>query len=109
MAVHEFGLMPAPPSPGQRYDTYEPEKYACIRVEDAYIKSLCPALSGLDFFWHTTDRPAKGLAHTGVTLIPPSTAARILPLLPDRDASSEFRTFLLFAAREEKWIIHFGI
>ncbi|MBR3692369.1 MAG: hypothetical protein IKL89_06690 [Clostridia bacterium] len=109
MAAHEFGLMPAPPLPGQRYDTYTPEKYACIRVEDACIESLCPALSGLDFYWHSTDVPAKGLAYTGITLIPPATAARISALLSDHAHPASFRALLETAAGEEKWIIHFGI
>lgn len=109
MAVHEFGLMPAPPVPGQRYDAYEPEEYACIRIEDTYIESLCPALSGLDFFWHTTDVPATDLAYTGITLIPPATAAKILPLLPGAKVLSAFQALLQTAAREEKWIIHFGL
>ena len=41
MAVHEFGLMPAQPVPGQRYDAYEPEEYACIRmIKEAGKKNL---------------------------------------------------------------------
>ena len=51
---------------------------------------------------------AKGLAYTGITLIPPATAAKILPLLPGAKVLA-FQTLLQTAAREEKWIIHFGL
>ncbi len=43
MAYHEFGIMPEVPRPGQRYDEYQPEAYARIRVPE---DCLAPS-------WHT--------------------------------------------------------
>ena len=40
MAKHEFGILSRVPLPGERYDCYEPEKYACISVEDTMIDRL---------------------------------------------------------------------
>ena len=37
MAKHEFGIMMDAPQQGTRYDEYEPWKYTCISVDDAYI------------------------------------------------------------------------
>ena len=40
MAKHEFGIMDIPPTQEQEYNTYEPEKYHCLSVEDEIIESL---------------------------------------------------------------------
>lgn len=40
MAKHEFGIMERAPSPGERYDTYEPERYGCISVLDEDLEGL---------------------------------------------------------------------
>lgn len=40
MAKHEFGIMQEAPQAGQRYDSYEPWKYHCISVDDAYMEDI---------------------------------------------------------------------
>ena len=40
MAKHEFGIMMDAPQQGKRYDEYEPGKYTCISVDNAYWKAL---------------------------------------------------------------------
>ena len=54
-----------------RYDEYEPHKYGCISVSDEPLDSVAHKLQKIDFYMHTTDIKAKGLAWCGVTLIPP--------------------------------------
>ena len=70
MARHEFGMMPQAPAAGQRFEKYEPGKYRCIPVEDDEIERLLPETLGLPMYWHTVDRPGRGLCYTGITLIP---------------------------------------
>ena len=72
MAKHEFGIMPEAPRRGERYDRYEPEKYACISVDDDYVEAITERLTAIDFYWHTLSVKGKGLAYCGITLIPPS-------------------------------------
>ena len=53
-------------SSGKRYDEYEPWKYACISVDDAYLDGVVERLTSIDFYWHTlVQSKAKGL-HTVV-------------------------------------------
>ena len=56
MAKHEFGIMERAPSPGERYDTYEPERYGCISVPDEDLEGLFADLR-INVYWHTLDRP----------------------------------------------------
>ena len=51
------------PKAGKRYDKYEPEKYGCLAVEDEIIEIFSEEIGSLDMFWHTVDKPAKGLAY----------------------------------------------
>lgn len=72
MAKHEFGIMMGVPQRDERYDEYEPWKYACISVADDYLEVVAERLNAIDFFWHTISNKSKGLAYYGVTLLPPS-------------------------------------
>lgn len=63
MARHEFGVMPLAPEAGQRFEKYEPGKYRCIPVEDDEIERLLPETLGLPMYWHTVDRPGRGLCY----------------------------------------------
>lgn len=109
MAKHEFGLMKTDPVPGVRYDEYEPQKYDCISIHDDYIEPLLPELNGIDFFWHTLDCPGKGLAYTGITLIPPSSMGDVLAVLGDWEFFAPLRELLSRAVAEGRFVIHFGI
>ena len=54
------------PQQGKRYDEYEPWKYACISVDDAYLEGVAERLTSIDFYWHTLSVKGKGLAYCGV-------------------------------------------
>lgn len=60
MAKHEFGIMMDAPQQGKRYDEYEPWKYACISVDDAYLEGVVERLTSIDFYWHTLSVKGKG-------------------------------------------------
>lgn len=110
MEKHEFGIMEEEPVLNKRYDEYEPEKYACVAVPDVYIQALSPYFSDIDCYWHTLDRPEKGLAYYGVTLIPPSSIGKFIEVFSGRT----FRVDGLIetmkrAEKENKYMIHFGI
>ena len=69
MAKHEFGIMIDSPQPGKRYDKYEPEKYACISVDDVYLEGIGERILSVDFYWHTLSVKGKGLSYCGITLV----------------------------------------
>ena len=57
MLCHEFGVMGQAPRSGERFDSYEPERYGCIRVPDDDLQPLLEAFRLGRTYWHTLDRP----------------------------------------------------
>ena len=104
MTKHEFGIMQTAPECGRRYDDYEPQKYDCD-----YVEIIDAGLSRTDFYWHTLDAPAKGLAYTGVTLIPPASVQSLADVIKDIHGLSPLRQLCEKAIENDKWIIHFGL
>ena len=80
MAYCHFGIMQTAPENGKRYDDFEPEKYNCISVNDNHIEVIVEKLTDIDFYWHTLDVEAKGIAYCGVTLIPPSSMQQFISI-----------------------------
>ena len=109
LAKHEFGIMQNTPKPKKRYDRYEPKKYNCISVDDYYIENIAPLLTHVDFYWHTLDTPAKGMAYTGITLIPPTSMQPFITMIQDINELNELKDLLEKARSENKWVIHFGL
>lgn len=109
MAKHEFGIMKNNPKPSVRYDAYEPQKYNCISVDDDYIEQIAPRLNDVEFYWHSLDMPAKGLAYCGVTLIPPTSMEHMTEAIEPIDEHSNLAQLLQKAQSENKWVIHFGL
>lgn len=109
MAKHEFGMMQNAPEQGKRYDEYEPQKYNCISVDDDYVEDIDANLNNIDFFWHTLEWSAKGIAYTGITLIPPTSMQAFIDVIKDVIELSELKELLGKALAEDKWIIHFGL
>lgn len=110
MATHEFGLLPQDPA-GRRYDAYEPQKYGCIALEDALLEPLLPELAGILCYWHTCAAPARELAYCGITLIPPQSAGEYAAVFRRRTEAPYRKLADLFgrAAREGRYVIHYGI
>lgn len=111
MAKHEFGIMQKEPSPEERFDTYEPQKYNCITVHDDFIEPCMIDLQGLDCYWHTLQRPEKGLAYYGITLIPPQSMDVLIRIFTSRNRKELIPLITLInkAKENRKYIIHFGI
>ena len=109
LAKHEFGIMQGVPEPRKRYDDYEPHKYNCISVDDDYIEKIDAGLNSIDFYWHTLDVPAKGIAYTGVTLIPPTSIEPIMTVIKDITELNELKELLVKALMKNNWVIHFGL
>ncbi len=105
--THAFGIMAAPPEPGQRYDEYEPERYVCAWAEDDILNEV--RLSGIDTYFHTLDCPGKGLAWYGITLIPPDSIPAMSAAVDGKPELRELSKLLHRAAAENKFVIHFGI
>lgn len=109
MAKHEFGVMQDPPEPGMRYDKYEPQKYACVSVDDEYVEKMAVKCEYIDCYWHSLDVPAKGLAYTGITLIPPTSLPEFVRLIQDDLAFAGLQKPVEMALAQNKWMIHFGL
>lgn len=111
MAKHEFGIMQKEPSPEERFDTYEPQKYNCITIHDDFIEPCMIDLQGLDCYWHTLQKPGKGLAYYGITLIPPQSMDVLIRILTSQNRKELIPLITLInkAKENRKYIIHFGI
>lgn len=109
MAAHQFGIMERRPLPGERYDTYEPEKYCLIRVDDEWIEPILRKLDAVPCFCHTLDIPCQGLVYAGITLIPPASMDAITGILGSDPAFEALKELLLRAKREGKFVIHYGL
>ena len=110
MAHYDFGIMNRAPEHGERYDSYEPEKYSAIAVLDDAIEPVLTECSGLDCFWHTLDWPAKGFTWCGITLIPPESAEEMASIIADRDTElRKLAELLTNAGAQGKFVICFGI
>ena len=107
--THEFGVMGDDPLPGERYDRYEPWEYNAISVHDDFIEPLMPHLNELDMFWHTLDVPGKGLAYCGITLIPPTVYPTVMEIIRPAAELQELFELVEQAAKEQRYIIHFGL
>lgn len=109
MAKHEFGIMPAAPKEGVRYDEYEPHKYHCISVDDEHLENIVSRFDDIDFYWHTLDIPGKGLAYCGITLIPPPSMPGFIAVIDDIEELSQLKTLMARAYSQQKWVIHYGL
>ena len=110
MAVHEFGILPAPP-PDQRFDEYEPEKYTCIAVDDEQLFPLLDSLMPCVCYGHSLQSPIRGLEYTGISLIPPETLPQMASILEScsEPGLSELLSLVRRAQAEGRYVIHFGI
>ena len=107
--THAFGLMDRPPEPGRDYGVYDPENYVCAWAEDDALNEAAGAVSGMDCCWGALDRPEKGLAWCGVTLIPPESLPVLLAALEGRTALQAVYRLLQRAEQSHQFVIHFGI
>jgi hypothetical protein len=111
MAKHEFGILETAPESEACYDTYEPDKYNCIAVDDVYIEPLLEKLSLLDTYSHGISRPIKGLEYTGITLIPPTSLPQFKNIIA---STSQAELHVLSnkidgAMLRYKFMIHYGL
>ena len=109
MAKHEFGIMAFAPRPGERYDTYEPEKYACISVDDDALNAAEGRLSTIECYWHTLAAKEKGLTWCGITLIPPGSLRSCVDAVADFPELCALKELLEKARKEGRWVIHYGL
>ena len=109
MPKHEFGIMQTDPKPTQVFDAYEPEKYNCLSIDDAYIEPILTKLSVLICYWHSLKCPQKNIAYYGITLIPPDSMDLFIELIDGTTGTEKLRALLEKAKEEHKFVIHFGI
>lgn len=109
--VHEFGIIPEFDPDSEEYEEYEPERYGCIAVEDDLLLGVFDRLRDLDTYWHRGDRPAKGFAYCGITLLPAASLPAFLAEL-QREGDPELLPLgekIREAVRQGKYMIHYGL
>ncbi len=111
MPKHEFGIMQNDPKSEERFDSYEPQKYNCICIDDDFIKPIMMELQNVACYWHTLQRAEEGLAYCGITLIPPKSMDAFINVLSSQNKDDYISLIsLAYQAKENcKYIIHFGI
>lgn len=112
--VHEFGIIDDFTSQ-KNYEDYTPEKYHCISVDDDIISSLNRNLSIMKTYFHTVKNQEHGLAHYGITIIPPESLAIFYETVTSSkffrkyDELNELASKIVQAAAEQKYMIHYGV
>ncbi len=111
MAKHEFGIMQNNPASEERFDSYEPQKYNCISVDDDFMEPIMTELQSIDCYWHSLQRAEKGLAYCGITLIQPESMELFISilLLQNKEEYSKLICLANQARENKKYLIHFGI
>lgn len=116
--THEFGIIND--IKDYKEDEYNPQKFKCISVDgdfidEIYNKGFKEKIDELETFAHNINRPYKGLAYYGTTLIPPESLNDFFKIISDENIkynSKELNKLInkiLEAIKENKWIIHYGI
>lgn len=108
--THEFGIIDD--IADNSYESYTPEKYQCIYVDDEVVSTLMEPLAIMKTYFHTLDRPEYGLAYHGITLIPPTSLATFLEVVlraKPHDDLNALGDKIMQAKREQKYMIHYGI
>jgi hypothetical protein len=109
--THEFGILDEFDK-CKAYIDYEPHKYNCVSVDDDLINDLIPELSEMKTYFHSFDRPEYGLAHWGITIIPPESLSLFYDAVTSANRSDELRELALKirqAKEQNKCMIHFGV
>lgn len=111
MAKYEFGIIENTPTDKDIFDTYEPDKYNCIEIEDGFIEPILIELQSIDCYYSTICNKGNGLAYYGITLIPPSSIYEFINVLLRKDIIEyDLLISLLNKAKKyNKYVIHFGI
>lgn len=71
--------------------------------------TILDELKGIKCYWHSIDRPEKGLAYHGVSLIPPESLNLFESIVSGKDNLQKFQNLIAQAECEKRYIIHFGI
>ncbi|OCA83776.1 short-chain dehydrogenase [Pseudobacillus wudalianchiensis] len=112
--VHEFGILDAVDSQ-KDYDDYDPQKYNCISVDDDLIFDLNEQLATMKTYFHSLNRPEYGLAYCGITIIPPESLSLFYDVVTssisfnESAGLNELAAKIIQAAKEKKYMIHYGI
>lgn len=111
LANHEFGLMQQEPTFNESFNSYESQKYNCIMIDDVLIEPIMGNLQGIDCYWHTRKISKKGLAYSGISLIPPKSIEAFISILSslNKQEYSNLIELAIQAKEKGKYIIHFGI
>lgn len=111
MASHEFGIMESKPKDKERFDEYDSYKYNFIKIDDDFIEPILIDLQSIDCYWHTLEVKEEGLAYCGITLIPPEAMNKLYNILKAQGKLEyiELIDLVKKAAKEDKYIIHFGL
>ncbi len=112
MPNHEFGII-GKVDDNKKYDSYEPEKYSCVSVDDEIIFKIIEEMKCLKTYHHSLSRVSFGLAYYGVTLIPPESLKELITIIEknifQNNEVNTLLTILKYGLEKNKYIIHYGV
>ncbi len=111
MASHEFGIMKTMPRGDENFQSYEPEKYGCISIDDEHIENLVSEFEDIVTYWHRLSWKMTGLNYIGITLIPPKSCGALSEIFKAQKSPvyDELCGLLDKAKAQEKFVIHYGL
>lgn len=118
MAKHEFGIINCFIC-DKRYDTYEPEKYNCISVNDNLIERIMDKhkkkFEFVKTYNNTKTELSRGLNYCGTNIIPPESLKNFCDIITNANNECQSQEIKLLiekiseAINENKYLIHYGI
>lgn len=111
--THEFGIIED--IQDKAYESYAPEKYHCISLDDDIMLDLFDSLSLMPTYFHRLNRPNFGLAYHGITIIPPASLSLFLDIILSSaawekyDELNELAVKIRQAQDLQRYMIHYGI
>jgi len=116
MIKTEFGIIEQIDFEKDYSESYEPESYDCIAIDDdLYITDWWDKLILLKTYFHCMSRPDFSLARWGITIIPPESLPAFQQIvLEDYRINTDNNLVLLAdkiqkAIKENKHMIHYGV
>lgn len=113
--VAEFGIIDKFEKDKDYSDSYEPQKYSCIAIDDAFLDDWWNKLTSIKTYFHCYSRPNFALARWGITLIPPESLEDFYDIVSTdkRSKSSkdliDLMKLLRKAISDNKYVIHYGV
>lgn len=80
-----------------------------LPVEDDLLEPLFPRWARLPVYWESLEQLGRGIDGCGLNLIPPQSGRAMLAGVKSAPGLANLAALLEQAAKEEKWILLYGL